>query len=551
MPMPIVAGTAETSTSDSTSGSTTGAGATATGPSANFTVSAAGGFVDPNGHAWTMRGLNAGVQDALQGFANLLKDYPGLTAIRLNVNPAQDSTASIDQVVQEYTKAGIVVEIEDHSGSQTNVPWYQQLAQAYANNPLVFLEMPNEPGGTAQQVAQNDIAIINAIRAAGFTNPIGLQPDGGFDQSDIPIVTAAEGKTSFFVTPHIYYGGTDPNGASQFVASEIGQAQSNGLFAAIDEFGDAIDGFTLDPQGMTTISAIEAANEAGNAGAIFWAMDNGNHPDGADSAFLTTDGSQLTPIGVQLQSWLTGGGQVVFGASTTGGTTTGGTTTHGTTGGTAGGTTAGGATGGGTGGTPSPVLVTPGNGSVTGAAGNVNTNSAPGDADHDGQSMNGGTNTDQSGAVQSMGPNNSTLSDGTSPKGDEVGDHGPHLEYPSQIGGYTVGSDTYVLTNDDAVAALLGTGTSEIQFTGTNSFPMSGAPGQGTLTAAASATEFFPGTGTLEAAAGSDTDTLTMDKALLGSLAQEPDRQDGTILGYGAGAERAVDTGLLVALPTT
>ena len=32
----------------------------------NFTVSASGGFVAPNGTPWTMRGLNAGVQDALQ-----------------------------------------------------------------------------------------------------------------------------------------------------------------------------------------------------------------------------------------------------------------------------------------------------------------------------------------------------------------------------------------------------------------------------------------------------------------------------------------------------
>ena len=39
---------------------------------ANFTVSANGGFADPNGQAWSMRGLNAGVQDALQGFPNVM-----------------------------------------------------------------------------------------------------------------------------------------------------------------------------------------------------------------------------------------------------------------------------------------------------------------------------------------------------------------------------------------------------------------------------------------------------------------------------------------------
>ncbi|MGA8196066.1 MAG: hypothetical protein WB902_22150, partial [Acetobacteraceae bacterium] len=73
---------------------------------ANFTVTASGGFVAPNGISWTMRGLNAGVQDALQGFGNVLKDYPGLTAIRLNCDSGNDSAASIAQVVQEYTAAG-------------------------------------------------------------------------------------------------------------------------------------------------------------------------------------------------------------------------------------------------------------------------------------------------------------------------------------------------------------------------------------------------------------------------------------------------------------
>ena len=110
-----------------------------------FTVSASGGFVAPDGQQWNMRGLNAGVQDALQGFQNVLTDFPGLTAIRLNVNPSSDSAASVSQVVSEYTAAGVAVEIEDHSGNGDNVAWYQQEAQQFKTNGLVFLEMPNEP----------------------------------------------------------------------------------------------------------------------------------------------------------------------------------------------------------------------------------------------------------------------------------------------------------------------------------------------------------------------------------------------------------------------
>jgi hypothetical protein len=86
--------------------------------------------------------------------------------------------------------------------------------------------------------------------------------------------------------------------------------QALGLPCVIDEFGNAMDGFTMDPQGNAVILAVIAANEGRNggtvqAGAVFWAMDNGNHPDGAGSAFLTPDGSRLTSVGQQMiQPWL-------------------------------------------------------------------------------------------------------------------------------------------------------------------------------------------------------------------------------------------------------
>ena len=268
-----------------------------------FTVSSSG-FRDPNGNAWTMRGLNAGVQDALDGFGNVLSDYPGLTAIRLNCDPDNDSLAAIDQVVQEYSARGVVVEVEDHADSAggDNVAWYQQMAQRYKTNARVFLEVPNEP--SAGNTAQSQIAIIGAIRAAGFANPIGLQPIGGYDFSNFSTVIGAVGTTQLYATPHIYYGGSDPNGAANYVAGDVQAVQGYGLYGCIDEFGDALDGWHRDPFGADVITSVIAATQSGRAGGIFWAMDNGNHPDGADSAFLTRDGSQLTSVGTQLQSWL-------------------------------------------------------------------------------------------------------------------------------------------------------------------------------------------------------------------------------------------------------
>jgi hypothetical protein len=273
-----------------------------TPPGGNYTVSATLGFAKGNGQPWNMKGLNATVQDALQGFPMVLQQYPGLTAIRLNCVPGTDSSASIAQVVQQYTARGVVVEIEDHSGIGDNVAWYQEMANAYKANPQVFLETPNEPGDPS--TAQFQVQIIGAIRATGFPNPIGLQPLHGYDYSNLGTVVDHVGTHQLFLTPHIYYGVDDPNGAAQYAENDIHGAASLGLFPCIDEFGDAEDGFTRDPQGASVITAMIAVNDAGRAGALFWAMDNGNHPDGADSAFLTPDGNQLTSVGQRLQAWL-------------------------------------------------------------------------------------------------------------------------------------------------------------------------------------------------------------------------------------------------------
>lgn len=274
-----------------------------------FTVTAKG-FTDPNGNAWSARGLNAGVQDALAAWPQVMTTMSGMTMLRLNVGPG-DTQDAINEAVMKYTSSGVMVEIETHYGS-TNLDLYQQWAATFKDNPLVALETPNEPGGN---VASDQVAVIQTIRAAGFNGPIGIQPIGGWNQANIPQVTSAVGTTNLYVTPHIYYDGTDPNGANSFVQGEISTAAQNGLFAVIDEFGNALDGFTKNPMGDTAIQAVVAANQAGEAGAVFWAMDNGNHPDGADSTFLKPDGSALTSTGQDMiKPWLSGGGQYNLGS---------------------------------------------------------------------------------------------------------------------------------------------------------------------------------------------------------------------------------------------
>ncbi len=254
-----------------------------------------------------LRGLNGGVQDALTAFPNIPKQFPGMNALRLNTG-GQDSAGDIATVVREYTGIGVMVEIEDHSGNQNNVAWYQQMASMFKGNPLVLLELPNEPN--ANNLVNIQVSLIRAIRAAGYTNPIGIQPAGGWDFSNVGPVIATVGATGMYVTPHLYCGGNGPDCPVQYVNAVVATAKSLGLPIVIDEFGNAIDGMTMDPDGAGMILAVLAANEGKNggvvtAGAIFWAMNNGNHPDGADSACLTPDCSQLTVVGRDaIQPWL-------------------------------------------------------------------------------------------------------------------------------------------------------------------------------------------------------------------------------------------------------
>ena len=267
-----------------------------------LSVTAAGGF-KMGSTSWTMRGLNGGVQDCLHMLGNLFTQLPGITCVRLNTG-GNDNPSQIDQVVKTITGRGCVVEIEDHSGNPNNVAWYTQMATAYKGNPLVILEMPNEPNPSNLTAIQ--IGLVKAIRGAGFTNPVALQPAGGYDFGQIgATLNGIPDKTNIFITPHIYYSGNDPNGASQYVNNDITACRNFGCFPAIDEFGEAMDGWNWDQFGASVVSSTIAANKAGSCGALYWAMNNGLHSNGADSAFIAADASQLSPTGTGLKTnWL-------------------------------------------------------------------------------------------------------------------------------------------------------------------------------------------------------------------------------------------------------
>ena len=130
-----------------------------------------------------------------------------------------------------------------------------------------------------------------------------------------------------------------------------------------------------------------------------------------------------------------------------------------------------------------------------------------------------------------------------------------------------------MLSSGNAAAVTLGTGASQIKFIGASSVTLTGGSGQATVTADAGSNKFVAGTGTLDVTGGGGKDayvfhansglltiedfsiakgdTLTVDKALQGSLQQASDGQGGTMLTFGAGATHGVDIHGMAALPST
>jgi hypothetical protein len=182
-----------------------------------------------------------------------------------------------------------------------------------------------------------------------------------------------------------------------------------------------------------------------------------------------------------------------------------------------------------------------------------------------------GTNTAQSATLLSTEVKSFTVSGGTAPSVTETGDHGSLQKDLAQTGTYKVGGDTFVLSSGNAAAVTLGTGVSQIKFIGASSVALTGGSGKAVVTADAGSNRFVAGTGSLDVTGGggkdgyvfhansglltitdfslAQGDTLTVDKALQGSLTQASDGQGGTMLTFGAG--HAVDIHGIAALPST
>jgi hypothetical protein len=173
-----------------------------------------------------------------------------------------------------------------------------------------------------------------------------------------------------------------------------------------------------------------------------------------------------------------------------------------------------------------------------------------------------GVDTGRSAGLYSNGSASFALTGGTTPSVAETSDHGSLAKNLSQTGTYKVGSDTFVLTANNAATVTLGTGTSQIKFLGAGSVTLTGGSGQATVNSDIGNNSFAAGSGSLDVTGGAGKDayiyhttggklvvedfslakgdTLTIDKSLQASLHQGSDGVGGTMLAFG-GSGHSID----------
>ncbi|MBS2009618.1 MAG: cellulase family glycosylhydrolase [Cyanobacteria bacterium SZAS TMP-1] len=162
----------------------------------NFSVSD-GQIIGPDGKPFVARGINVNGISANEYADDILKSFPNLNFIRLATSPdgnpftgetGAPQQAVLDDVqkfIDKMTAHGIVVEVENHGGSepsgqelQNEIDWVSQIAARNKDNPYVWFGSHNEP-----VVRNSDFAatvneqqqFYDAIRATGNNNMIMLE----------------------------------------------------------------------------------------------------------------------------------------------------------------------------------------------------------------------------------------------------------------------------------------------------------------------------------------------------------------------------------------
>ncbi|NES94826.1 MAG: cellulase family glycosylhydrolase [Desertifilum sp. SIO1I2] len=286
-----------------------------------------GKIYDPNGREFIAKGVNLngpgfGWPGNPISYSDQIVNTWKFNAIRLNIQELQPSqyqyaeNGSVRDIINHYTSKGVVVMIEPHEntggwfeGRQLDqlVNWHRQLASEYKNNPYVWFNVSNEPGGTdswdkSKWVNQNT-KVVDAIRGAGNNNIIVLddvfwgQGRGSWG-SDKPFSKEASAITSsqnpfkqqknILFSVHLY---DQWVGASKQLADYFTEVQAQKLPIVLGEYGSMGDGTF---QGVVQ-DGLKIAQDK-EIGRFAWSWWGGDHFDFTKTGNGSNGGGQHTQL---------------------------------------------------------------------------------------------------------------------------------------------------------------------------------------------------------------------------------------------------------------
>jgi hypothetical protein len=296
-------------------------------------TTADGRIYAPNGQEFVARGVNLPGfnywtnQDPTPHVSKVVDDWK-FNMVRVVNQPLSGgrpgANINLDNVINAYTARGVVTMVELHESTGTYLEgaqlttaanWFAGLAEKYKNNPYVWFNTANEPGGRpvdgAKWLTMNR-TIINAIRAKGANNVVvadgtnfgqdqwwddqgNLNPAHSAILSFGPTLANEYGNVVF--DTHIYGEWSSTNAISSRLPKYIQATRAANLPLIFGEYGAKMDGTWL---GLQT-EFLKVANQYG-VGRAAWAWAD----DGAEWQLTTS--SDPNAVG---KAWQYGGGYLI------------------------------------------------------------------------------------------------------------------------------------------------------------------------------------------------------------------------------------------------
>jgi hypothetical protein len=293
----------------SSSARTRGAGFTVTGST----------IYDPSGNQFVAKGVNVSGSNWVwerhtASDADLIDKCWNFNLVRVNSflfngevpYPQNTVNNNLDEIVNTFTARGIVVVFEAHdrigryyTGNDltTLIAWYTDLATRYRDNPYVWFDVMNEPGGrTGIDVGQwvnMHGQVIEAIRSTGANNIIIVEGAYGGQDNPFPDTSEITDSAILKYSEDIlsYNGNTFSNVVFSIHTYDLwnqGDAKLAGFFEQVHAQGLALIvgeyGIYTDQDTNPAATSLFNTAPPADVGLIVW------HWDGSDHNDLTTTG---------------------------------------------------------------------------------------------------------------------------------------------------------------------------------------------------------------------------------------------------------------------